>query len=258
MTERQRLLHGGYINETGVAKQGNSVVRLQDHPWPQVVSEALNALSEGSFKHCPREVKRLDSCSVVLTYMPGKALPNPVPRWAASTKTMLRVASLVRGFSLAAEGLGNKLTHSDWLIPPMSDGDVLVHGDPHPTNIIFSVRRRPVAIIDFELATLGTHDWNLVSLIFSWAPLEPIHLTCWREISAFPVAERIRTILEYWPPESSAEHFIETAHAFIKWRQAWIAKLASLGNPGATTFINDPNFEKRYQYGLDLLEKWIA
>jgi len=257
MTKRQRLLHGGYLNEPGVWKQGRSVIRRQDHPWPQVVGEALNALAQGGFKHCPREVKRLDSCSVVLAYMPGKALSNPVPRWAASKKTLLRVASLMRSFSLAAEGLGNKLIHSDWLIPPISDGDVLVHGDPHPTNIIFNVCRRPTAIIDFELATLGTHDWNLISLIFSWAPLEPLQLTCWREISPLPVSERITTILEHWPPRSSAEQFIETGRTFIKWRKTWIAKLARLGNPGATTFMNDPNFEYRYQHALDLLERQI-
>lgn len=255
--KRSRLLRGGYLNEPGVAKQGRSVVRRQDHPWPQAVGEALNALAQRGFKHCPREIKRLDACSVVLTYMPGKALPSPVPRWAASTRILLRVASLMRGFSLAAQGLGNELTHSDWLIPPMSDGDVLVHGDPHPTNIVFNRRRRPTAIIDFELAALGTHDWNLISLIFSWAPLEPLQLTCWKEIPLLPVAERITMILEHWPPASSAAQFLETGRTFIKWRQTWIAELARLGNPGAITFMNDPNFDKRYQHALDLLEQWV-
>jgi Phosphotransferase enzyme family len=257
MTKRLRLLHGGYLNEPGVSRQGRSVIRQQDHPWPLAVGEALNALSRRGFKHCPREIKRLDSCSVVLTYMPGKALPSLVPRWAASTKTLLRVASLIRGFSLAAQGLGNELTHSDWLIPPMSDGNVLIHGDPHPTNIVFNVYRRPTAIIDFELASLGTHDWNLISLIFSWAPLEPVPLTCWREISSLHVGERITTILEHWPPAGPAEQFLETGRTFIKWRQTWIAELARLGNPGATAFINDPNFERRYQYALELLEQWV-
>jgi phosphotransferase family enzyme len=257
MNNQVRLLQGGYLNKAGVVKQGRSVIRRQDHLWPQAVGEALNALAGKGYKHCPKEINRLDSCSVVLTYMPGKALSSPVPRWAASQKTLVRVVSFFRHFSLAAQGLGNDLTRSDWLIPPMSDGNVLVHGDPHPTNIVFNIRRQPTAIVDFELATLGTHDWNLISLLFSWAPLEPLELTCWKEMSSLPVTERILTILDHWPPESSVEQFIETGHTFVKWRRTWIAELAGLGNPGATNFMNDPNFEKRYQHALDLLEQWL-
>jgi hypothetical protein len=258
MTKRQRILRGGYLNESRITRQGRSVIRRQDHPWPLAVSDALDVLVRRGFKRCPREIKRLDPCSVVLTYMPGRALPSIVPRWAASTRNLLRVASLMQDFSLAAQGIGKELRYSDWLIPPMSDGDVLIHGDPHPTNIVFNTFRRPTAIIDFELASLGTHDWNLISLIFSWAPLEPLHLTCWREIPSLSAPERIATILEYWPPVSPAEQFLETGRAFIKWRQKWITELARLGNPGATAFINDPNFEKRYQNALELLQQWVA
>jgi hypothetical protein len=188
--------------------------------------------------------------------MPGNALPDPVPRWAASMTILQRVTSLIRGFSLAAEDIGHEVMHSDWLIPPMSDGAVLVHGDPHPSNIVFNICRRPTAIIDFELATLGTHDWNLISLIFSWAPLEPLQLTCWTDFPSFPVAERIAAILTFWPPASSRVDFLQTGRTFIRWRQAWIAELARLGNPGAAAFINDPNFEKRYQHALDIFQYW--
>lgn len=258
MNAGRRYLKGGYINESGVVKQGRSVLRQQGHPWPVAASEALEILSTRGFRHCPRELQRIDTCSVLLTYMRGRALPNPSPRWAASSTTLLRVTRMMRAFSLAAVGMRQELSHFDWLIPEMSDGNVLVHGDPHPTNIIFNIWRRPTAIIDFELATLGTHEWNLVSLIFCWAPLEPIGATCWRFMLSLPVADRIKLILENWPTSCDSEELAETARMFIHWRKEWIAKLARLGNRGAAAFLNDPNFDERYDYALDLFESQLT
>lgn len=252
---RHRLLDGGYINQSGIIRQGQSVLRQQGHPWPEAVSEALDILSRRGFRHCPQELRRIDPCSVVLTYMPGRALQSPVPRWAASPETLRRVTRLVRNFSVAAEGIRKELSHSDWLIPEMSKGNVLVHGDPHPTNIVFNMRRHPTAIIDFELATLGTHEWNLLSMIFSWAPLEPINLTCWRRTPDLRIGERIKLMLANWPTPCTSDELAETGRAFITWRQTWIAELARLGNPGAIAFIEAANFHSRYQYAFDLIER---
>ncbi len=252
-----RVLKGGYLNESRIIKQGRSLIRHQDHPWPHAVSESLNVLARRGFRHCPRELGRIDPNTVILTYMPGRALSTQVPQWAAAPAILLRVTYLLRRFSTAAEGIGNELSHSDWLIPPMSDGAVLVHGDPHPTNIVFNRRRRPTAIIDFELATLGTHDWNLMSLLFSWVPLEPVQLTCWKFVPNLQVAERISTILELWPPSSLSE-LHATAHVFINWRKAWIAELARLGNRGALAFMRDPIFDFRYSHAINLFHQQIT
>jgi hypothetical protein len=254
MTERDRILKGGYLNQHCITKEGRTVVRRQDHPWPYAVSEALEILRQRGFNRCPIELSRLDPSSVVLTYMPGRALPDLAPPWAASPLTLVRVTRLISSFSAAAEGMRGELTHSDWLIPEMSEGTVLVHGDPHPTNIVFNIRRKPCAIIDFELATLGTHEWNLVSLIFSWAPLEPVHHTCWRLIPFLPVSDRIKIILDNWPIPTTKERLVETAKTFVEWRCTWISELARLGNAGAVAFMGDRNLEDRYGHALGLIE----
>jgi Phosphotransferase enzyme family len=258
LPRRRKLLTGGYINESGVSRSGRYVVRRQDHPWPAAVGQALNLLHSRGFNNCPEEIERTGKCSAVLTYMPGRALPSPVPTWAASPATLYKVTRFLKSFSLAAEGVGDKLTHSDWLIAPMSDGKVFVHGDPHPTNIVFNIWRRPTAIIDFELATLGTHEWNLVSLIFSWAPLEPVHLTCWKHVEDIPVKQRVKSILKYWQCETAPASLLETASSFTNWRRTWIAELARFGNPGAAAFLADANFDYRYRYAIDELARSLC
>ena len=125
-------------------------------------------LAARGFICCPRLVERIDSCSVTLTYLPGRALSSPVPRWAADARTLIRATRFVSAFSMTAAGMRASMAKSDWLTQPDSAGDDLVHGDPHPTNLIFSPCRRPTGLIDFELATLGPGIWNLISLIFGW------------------------------------------------------------------------------------------
>ncbi|NJC12944.1 aminoglycoside phosphotransferase (APT) family kinase protein [Micromonospora profundi] len=249
-----RTLHGGYLNGGRIKRVANKVVRRQGHRWPLAVEEALGAMARRGFTGCPRQIRRIDSCSVILTYMPGFALPGTLPRWAAQPSLLTAVTRFMQRFSFASAGIRQEIRHADWLAPPMSDGDAFVHGDPHPTNIVLNGRRDPTAIVDFELSTVGTHDWNLISLVFAWAPLEPIELTSWERLgSALEPAERAGRILRQWGSSSSAAELLETGRAFVEWRKRWIRRLAHEGNPGARQFLADPLFDARYASVLRML-----
>src|ERR1700761_558156 len=109
MTRKSQLLNGGYLNQPGITKVGRTVVRKQDHPWPFAVSEALAVLKRRGFHHSPVELRRLDSCSVVLTYLPGRAIPDLMPSWAASSVTLARVTRFIGEFSVASDGMRDEL-----------------------------------------------------------------------------------------------------------------------------------------------------
>jgi aminoglycoside phosphotransferase (APT) family kinase protein len=161
----------------------------------------------------------------------------------------------MKSFSLAGSNIGPLLKSSDWLTVPVHNDNVFFHGDPHPTNIVFDRFRHPKAIIDFELATLGSHDLNLVSLIFNWAPLEPQRLSCWRNIRNLSVRQRAAIMLERWQPESTSGELIDLSLEFIAWRRDWVAHLARLGNRGAQQLIDDPEFDDRYAHAITLLKR---
>lgn len=253
MANRVRMLRGGYLNDGRIARLGRHVVRQQDHRWPAAIDEAMEVLHSRGFTCCPQLIARIDPCSVTLTYLPGRALTNPVPRWAATPSTLIRATRFVSAFSVAAAGLRYSMTKSDWLFQPDSAGDDLVHGDPHPTNLIFSKFRRPTGLIDFELATLGPGIWNLVSLIFCWAPLEPVNLTCWRNVPGLRPDQRIQTILRHWHTCVSAPELIAECHGFTSWRKSWIKALADIGNEGARSFLADPEFDRRFSHAIELV-----
>lgn len=253
MANRVHVLHGGYLNEGGVTRQGRYVIRRQDHPWPEAVDEAMEVLASRGFSCCPQLVTRTDPCSVTLTYLSGRALSNPVPRWAATADTLIRVTRFVSAFSVAATGMRPNLTKTDWLTQPDSAGNDLVHGDPHPTNLIFSACRRPTGLIDFELATLGPGIWNLISLIFGWAPLEPVSVTCWRHVRGLCPVQRIQIILRHWHTRVSALELIGECLNFVRWRKNWISALADMGNEGARNFAADPGFDSRLNHAINLM-----
>lgn len=251
---RTRTLRGGYLNGAGITKVANTVVRRQDHPWPLAVEEALDAMARRGFNGCPRQIQRIDACSVILTYLPGRAIPDPVPRWAAQPAMLTAVTRFLQQFSFASSGIRHEIRHSDWLAPPISDGDALFHGDPHPTNIVLNRLREPTAIIDFELSTVGSHDENLISLVFSWGPLEPPELTSWRNLAAvLQPAERAAAILRQWDSPSSAAELLDIGREFVEWRKRWIRRLAHAGNRGARRFLADPTFDARYSFVVETL-----
>jgi hypothetical protein len=253
MAKHVQVLQGGYLNDGRITREGRYVVRRQDHPWPEAVDEAMEVLAARGFICCPRLVERIDSCSVTLTYLPGRALSSPVPRWAADARTLIRATRFVSAFSMAAAGMRASMAKSDWLTQPDSAGDDLVHGDPHPTNLIFSPCRRPTGLIDFELATLGPGIWNLISLIFGWAPLEPVNVTCWRYVPGLCPSQRIQTILRHWYRRVSAAELMVECHNFMRWRKNFIGTLADLGNHAARKFATDPGFDGRFSHAIRLM-----
>lgn len=257
MFNRKKPLTGGLLNDGRITKVGATVVRRQDHAWPRAVSEALTVLRSRGFRGCPHELCRVDRCTVVLSFIPGRSLRELAPRWASTTRTLTRVTGFMKAFSLAGTNMRAALTNSDWLTEPVHDEDVFFHGDPHPTNIVFDSFRRPKAIIDFELATLGSHDLNLLSLIFNWAPLEPQHMSWWWNIHALSVRERVRTMLDCWQPTSDSRELVELGMDFISWRQEWIENLGRLGNPGAQQLITDPSFPHRLAHARILLKQLL-
>lgn len=248
-----RRFRGGYLNRTRVIRAGNKVVRRQDHPWPSAIEAATRTLAAKGFTGCPRLIRRIDPSSVILTYMPGIAIPDPTPGWAAGSDLLRRVTYFLRDFSRAGENAVDKGV-KDWFTAPLDDnGSVLIHGDPHPTNVILGADREPTALIDFELATVGIHEDNLVSLMFAWAPLEPVELTTWRRLGKrIDPEQRIREMIQCWGPGILGAGLVTRVDNFLAWRKAWMIKLAAAGNKGAREFVEAPTFEHRFHFAAEL------
>jgi hypothetical protein len=251
---KRRLLSGGNINVDGIARNKNTIIRHQDHAWPEAVSQSLAIVRDRGFRHSPYEVERIDANCVILSWGRGRSLPDPVPRWAATYKALARVTDFIAAATEAGHGIGFLIDKHDWFTPAMPGVD-FIHGDPHPGNVTFDRLHRPVGLIDFELATIGSSLTALASVLFSWGPLEPIALTPWRgRLDTGTLASRMQTVIRRWPGPIDRDDLLEATQVFLRWRTSWISSLAGLGNAAADSLANSPSLELQCACALAVLK----
>lgn len=248
-----RLFPGGYLNRGRVVHSGERVIRRQDHRWPLAVSECLHEMAARGYRESPVVIDHPDPCTAILSYMPGVALTDPVADWAGDISILQSTTDFLLDFSAKSAGIRSLVRNDDWLVVPPETGDAFVHGDPHPTNIVFDQNHKPAGIIDFELATVGPHDWNLASLLYTWVPLEHPSLTCWRNVASLSRTERFAAVLRRWPPKSSPVDFVNTARAYIEWRKKLFIVLADAGNAAAIEFSTSSTFHVRHSTAMSFL-----
>jgi aminoglycoside phosphotransferase (APT) family kinase protein len=87
-------------------------------------------------------------------------------------------------------------------------GQVVCHGDIGPYNTIFR-DGAPVAFIDFERAALSPRIWDIVFVIYRYAPLCDLRERALTQASLRRIAKRIRML-------SSAYGFFEN-HDLFDW-----------------------------------------
>jgi serine/threonine protein kinase len=245
---------GGYLNRGRIFRRDAVVVRRQLHPWPLAVEEALQELHRRDPVVFPGVVDRLSSNTVLLDYMPGIALPHDIPNWASSTSVLESAVAIGKHLSDVSFDIVRFIRDDDWLSKPIQPGECLVHGDLHPSNIVFDTAGEPISIIDFELARVGPPSWNLASLLFSWCPLEPQELTSWWQCQGISPCERADCILATWRYADSRAQILDILRDYIHWRRATFMRLASLGNTVAQGYVESSQYSTREQHSLSMIE----
>jgi Phosphotransferase enzyme family len=163
------LLRGGFTNAGRVARVGDTVRR----PW-RPTSPATKALLEHlervGFDGAPRFLGVDDRGREVLSFVPGEAAVEPVPRWALTDEALVSVAELLRRYHDAVASFAGKGHTWPVAVPAAFRGGIVSHNDPNLDNVVF-VAGRAVALIDFDLASPASAAWDVACAARLWAPL---------------------------------------------------------------------------------------
>ena len=168
---------GGTAHQGRVRRRGDEVWRPRS-PGATARHALLRHLEATGFDGAPR-VRRLGDDAEVLSYVPGTVPDDPLalPDWAVGDDTLAGVGDLLRRLHDATASFDTDAWNWPGRVPAhhRSGPDVVVtHNDPHPGNVVFD-GRRPVALIDFDLAEPGTRAWDLASAACFWVPwLDPV------------------------------------------------------------------------------------
>ena len=164
-------LVGGTTNRGLVVRVGNSVRRPLRTTSP-ATHALLRHLADVGFDGAPRFLGVDESGREVLSYVPGRAVTPPYPRWALTDEALVSVAGLLRAYHEAVRSFDP--TPFTWPSSPPAAfaGELVSHNDLNLDNVVFR-GGRAVALIDFDLASPGSRVWDVACAARLWAPLLP-------------------------------------------------------------------------------------
>jgi aminoglycoside phosphotransferase (APT) family kinase protein len=96
---------------------------------------------------------------------------QPTPAWALSDSTLASVADLLRRYHDAVEDFDPTPFRWSTHVPDPYRRGPVSHNDPNLDNVVFR-DGRAVALIDFDLASPGSVEWDLATAARCWVPLQ--------------------------------------------------------------------------------------
>ncbi len=170
---QEQLLHGGTTNAGLVSRIGDTV-RRPLRPTSAATHALLRHLQDVGFAGSPRLLGVDDAGREVLGYIEGSAAIDPAPAWALTDEALTGVAELLRSYHAAVKSFDpSAYVWPHAVHAPFNDG-IVSHNDLNLDNVIFR-NRRPVALIDFDLASPGSAVWDVANALLLWAPLRHEH-----------------------------------------------------------------------------------
>jgi hypothetical protein len=163
---QEEKLTGGFFSE--VARVGNTV-RRSTGPWTPAVHALLRHLEEVGFDGAPRALGNDEQGREVISYVRGDVYLRAAPE--TITEGVLNdLGGLLRSYHEAVAGF-ELPSGVRWYHEPVSGGDAVVcHNDLSPKNTVFR-EGRPVAFLDWDLASPAPPVWDLAHAAWQFVPL---------------------------------------------------------------------------------------
>lgn len=167
MTAEEPLL-GGLVDK--VVRVG-STVRRPAGSWTASTQALLSYLHRAGFA-CPEPLGFDDQGREVLSYLEGEPMLAPMPA-AVDEAGCMAIGSFVRSFHDAQRGF-RPPDPPAWQagVRPLLPGEVVLHGDLGPTNLLFQ-DGQVVGLIDWDMAYPGWGVSDLADIAGSLIPLQP-------------------------------------------------------------------------------------
>lgn len=151
-----------------MSKVGDTV-RRGTGPWTPAVHALLRHLERVGFDGAPRVLGTDEWGREVLSYVPGVVPDRPSPE-AVTGRVLADVGRLLLRYHEAASGFELPAGIS-WHHPELPGARTVVcHNDVSPRNTVFR-EGRPVAFLDWDLASPAPPAWDIAQAAWQFVPL---------------------------------------------------------------------------------------
>ena len=140
--------------------------------WTKQVHKLLYHIHNEGFKEAPKPLGFDVSGREIVSFLKGEVSNYPLSSNAASIRTLISAANLLRRYHDASQNFlaNNSVDDKYWQLPYRSPKEVICHGDFAPYNVVLN-GEKAVGIIDFDTCHPGPRTWDIAYAIYRWAPL---------------------------------------------------------------------------------------
>ena len=151
-----------------------TTVRRPSGPWTPAVQHLLGFLERAGVEGCPRPLGTDEQGREVVSYIEGSVAMRPWPETMLSGTGIVDASRWLHRY-LEAAAEYTALPGAAWRDPEAAarqqPGEVVLHGDLGPWNMIFSDVGDFVGVIDWDLAQPGRPELSIGQLAYYHVPL---------------------------------------------------------------------------------------
>lgn len=208
--EIEEILAGG--NVSNVYRSGDTV-RREMKPDSAKIHKLLKHLENKGFRYAPKFLGIDEKGREILTFIEGEAGNYPLKEYMWSDDVLIEVAKMLR---LYHDSVSDFPYDDCWqsIDNTPEQYETLCHNDFAIYNIIFN-HKKPIGIIDFDLAGPGPRLWDIVYTLYTCVPLSRFYLSETGEMIIYNssqhadrIKERVRLFFESYG-ENIEEDYLE-------------------------------------------------
>jgi Ser/Thr protein kinase RdoA (MazF antagonist) len=208
-------------------------------PSTPAVHALLRHLEAVGFAGAPRVVGLDDEGREVVTYLDGEVVGEnwPWPTWALADDTLRQVGGWLRRLHDATRTFTPPADAVWFTGEPWRPGSVIAHNDVAPWNAVWRDGTL-VGIVDWELASPSTPEFDLAFAALTWVPLLARRLAVTTGFTAFDDrSRRLRLLLDAYGYEGDRGAFGAVVAARARRNAEVIHHLAADGTATFTAML---------------------
>ncbi len=257
----EELLKGGNVS---------NVYRLGDTVRREVKSDNINIrkllkhLEKKNFSYAPKFLGVDEKGREILSFIEGVAGHDPLEEYMCSHNALKEIARMLRQYH---DAICDFPISDDWerMDNTPNNIEVVCHNDFAMYNIIFK-DKKPVGIIDFDVAAPGPRLWDIAYTLYTCVPLSRFFRTEAGEIVHYHALEhaghikyRVNLFFEAYG-EKIAEDYVEMVLLRLKGLCQYMKRKASDGDIAFQKMIDEghlEHYQKDIQFIHEHRKEWV-
>ena len=254
--ENEEILTGGNVS---IVYRSGDTVRRELKPGSPKIHKLLKHLENKGFSYAPKFLGIDEKGREILSFIEGEAGNYPLKEYMWSNDVLKEIAKMLHLYhdSVSDFSFDDSWESIDNTPQPF---EVLCHNDFAIYNLIFN-HKRPVGIIDFDVAGPGPRIWDIAYTLYTCVPLSRVyHFETGEAVYYDPlkdadrIKQRVKLFFESYGIEGLDKGFLEMVLLRLEGLCKYMIKKASEGDAAFQKMIDEGHLE-HYQSDIKFIRE---